>query len=218
VVGQQGLSGMGGFRRTVIDTLRGRSGYPLEIGCAGVIVSGLLSPSQDDSSMAQSGETAFDIYDSLSTHSSVNADLWIFMNGVNDGYSSFPGLYYCENTLDMMHLRNPKSEIYVINGLPLPRDTADALYTIDSTMRKNLLVFNRKLDSAVTARRTQWRARNENCVWLVNAFTALSSSAGDTTYNTAYFSDFIHPNQAGYEVLAKLILSTMNSAGSAFLQ
>jgi hypothetical protein len=177
----------------------------------------MLAPGQDDSCMAANGKQAFDIYDSLSLHPDVNADLWVFMNGVNDGYDRYPGWYYCVTSMDMMHSRNPKSEIYVINGLPLPHDTSDALYSVDSTARQNLVIFNHLLDSSVTQHRQLWRPRGDNGVWLVDANTPLSNP-NDSTYNPIYFSDFIHPNQLGYEYIARLILAAMRSAVSSLLK
>jgi hypothetical protein len=217
VVGMLGDAGRGGFRRSLVDTLRAQAGDPHAIGCEGAMVTGMLAPGQDDSCMAANGKQAFDIYDSLSLHPDVNADLWVFMNGVNDGYDRYPGWYYCVTSMDMMHSRNPKSEIYVINGLPLPHDTSDALYSVDSTTRQNLVTFNHLLDSSVTQRRQLWRTRGDNGVWLVDANTPLSNPS-DSTYNQIYFSDFIHPNQLGYEYIARLILAAMRSAGSSLLK
>jgi hypothetical protein len=217
VAGLLGDAGRGGFRRSLVDTLRAQAGDPHAIGCEGAMVTGMLAPGQDDSCMAANGKRTFDIYDSLSLHPEVNADLWVFMNGVNDGYNRYPGWYYCATSMDIMHSRNPKSEIYVINGLPLPHDTSDALYTVDSTTRQNLVIFNHLLDSSVTQRRQLWRSRGDYGVWLVDANTPLSNPA-DSTYNQVYFSDFIHPNQLGYEYIARLILAAMRSAGSVFVK
>jgi hypothetical protein len=217
VVGLEGDIVRGGFRRTVIDSLRGQAGYPSGIGCEGPLTSGLLKPGSDDSCMAQCERRAFDIYDTLFMYPDVNADLWIFMNGANDGYSRYPGWYYCQNTIDLMHSRNPHSEIYVINGLPLPPETGNTDTGVDLTTRKNLPVFNHLLDSSVTQRRNIWQTRGENGVWLVDAFAAMSNPA-DSSCNPVYFNDIFHPNQVGYEFMAQLILNTMKSAKSAFFK
>ncbi len=216
VTGLGGDAGRGGFRRSVIDSLRARAGYPHGIGCEGALTTGQLKPDDDDSCMARIGAMAFDIYDSLAMYPDVNADIWVFMNGVNDGYTRFPGFFYCQNTIDMMHSRNPNSEIYVINGLPLPHDTMDALYVIDSTDRKNLYTFNRALDSLAIQRCASWESQKQNGVWLVDAFSPLSLP--DSSYNPAYFYDFVHPNQSGYELMAQRIQSTMKSANSAYFR
>jgi hypothetical protein len=88
---------------------------------------------------------------------------------------------------------------------------------IDSMFKVNLPTFDRMLDSVVTDRRQKWTSRGETGVWLVDAYSALAALP-DSVQNPAYFADFLHPNQAGYDRLAAQILKTMHLAESSFLK
>jgi hypothetical protein len=221
MTGLCGTNGLGGIRRMVIDTLRANAGDDKKIWCEGPIKTQLLLPQKDDSCLAAGGRTCANIYDSMQAYPSTNADIWVYMNGANEGYE-FPTFNrywmqanYAALTIDSMHGRNPQSEIYVFNGLPFPRDTiADFNHRVDSVFKKNLPVFNRMLDSVVTLRRQTWQARGEAGAWLVNVFAAMAMP--DSFYNKIYFYDFLHPNQAGYDLMAGELFKAMRAASSSF--
>jgi nitrogen fixation-related uncharacterized protein len=224
VTGFGGTSGLGGFRRMIVDTLRAVAGLGERIKCEGPVFTTALLPASDDSCIAVVGKTSAQIYDSLENHSSTSADIWVYMCGVNEGYQ-FPLYYwpyglnnYAPATLDEMHNRNPQSEIYVINAIPFPKDTGgDFNEKADSMFKANLPGFNHMLDTAVTARRQTWLGRGEGGVWLVDAFDSLAKLP-DSTRDSVYFSDYLHPNQTGYNRLGRAILDAMRIAGSLFLK
>jgi|GEM_PF-2299690 len=223
VTGFDGTPGLGGFRRMVVDTLRAAAIIDKKVKCEGPLTTQNLLPVEDDSCLAVGGKTCAQIYDSLLDHPFTNADLWIYMCGVNEGYElptwGFDGMYFrLENfsavTLDSMHGRNPRSEIYVLNAVPFPADTiGDFNQGCDSIFKTNLPVFNRMLDSVVTLRRQQWGGG----VWLVDVFDTLALLP-DSVQNQIYFSDYLHPNQRGYDVMAGRIFKTMRSANSSFIK
>ncbi|HUI91831.1 MAG TPA: hypothetical protein VLX68_06235 [Chitinivibrionales bacterium] len=210
VTGMLGSPDSGGFRRMVIDTLRSLCPSKKLLRIVGPLCSHLLQPPEDDSSLAEGGRKAVDIFDSLFNHPSLNADAWVYMMGANDGYSYY-GWYYTMSTIDFMHARNPKGEIYVLNNLPMPHDTTDGVYTIDSVFRQNLNTFNRMLDSVVTDRRQTWLGSQEGGVWLVDVFTPMSMLPADSVYNPVYFSDFFHPNQKGYDLMGTKITQVIRA-------
>ena len=209
VTGMGGTADSGGFRRIVIDTLRSLTPSKKQLRIVGPLRSNILQPPEDDSSLAESGRKSVDIFDSLFNHPSLAADAWVYMMGANDGYSYY-GWYYTVATIDFMHGRNPKGEIFVLNALPLPHDTMDAVYTIDSVFRADLVTFNRMLDSAVTVRRQSWQSRQEGGAWMVDVYAPMALLP-DSSYNPVYFSDFIHPNQKGYTLMGNRIIQTIKA-------
>jgi hypothetical protein len=223
VTGFTSTPGTGGFRRMVIDTLRAANASNI-ITCSGPSTTGNLVPASDDSCNAVGGKTCANIFDSLYYHPSTNADLWFYFCGVNEGYQ-FPTFSWTVGmanfaaiTFDTMHARNPHSEIYVLNSLPFPPDTMGSFdVRADSMFKANLPVFSRMLDSVVTDRRQKWAARRETGIWLVNAYSALAALP-DSIWNPSYFSDYLHPNQVGYNRLAAEIFKTMRASGSSFLK
>lgn len=208
IAGTGGAPDSGGFRRMVIDSLRSNETAQKKLGCIGPLQTGLLKPAPDDSCLAVVGSTAFAMWDSL-VLSEVGADVWVYMIGVNEGYSDV-GKFYTKETLIYMHNRNPHGEMYVLNGLPFPHDTVQGSITIDSTVRSSLSAYNRYLDSVVTAYRQVWQGG----VWLVNAFAPMALA--DSTRNPAYFTDLLHPNQKGYGELGREILKTIRTNGSPY--
>jgi hypothetical protein len=224
IAGLFGESGKGGLRRMVTDTVRSKAVLPKRIGCEGPLTTQMLLPREDDSCLAVGGKTCAAIYDSMQFHPSSNADLWVYMCGVNEGYEFptpnrlFRWANYAVATIDSMHGRNPKSEIYVFNGIPFPADTNPPVYThrMDSIFTKNLPVFNHMLDSTVTARRQAWQEGGQGGIWLVNVFTPMSMP--DSHYNPAYYWDFLHPNQLGYDLMARELFKVMRAANSTFIK
>jgi lysophospholipase L1-like esterase len=208
IAGTGGAPDSGGFRRMVIDSLRSTEAAQKKLGCIGTLQTGLLKPAQDDSCLAVVGSIAFAIWDSL-VLSEVGADVWVYMIGVNEGYNDV-GRFYTKETLIYMHNKNPRGEIYVLNGLPFPHDTIQGTITIDSTVRSSLYAYNRYLDSVITAYRQVWQGG----VWLVNAFAPMALA--DSTRNPAYFYDLLHPNQKGYGVLGTEILKTIRTNSSLY--
>jgi hypothetical protein len=216
-------SGRGGMRRTVIDTLRANAGIGKRFWCEGPLFSSLLLPAQDDSCLAVGGKTSSDIYDSLRVYSATIADIWVYMNGANEGYR-FPTAdtkYGIQNyqlvTIDSMHARNPQAEIYVFNGLPFP-PAVDACFTqnLDTIYTVHLPIFNQMLDTAITHRCATWQGKGEAGVWLVDANTPMSLANG--FYNPAYFWDCQHPNQAGYDIMSRELFKVMRLAKSSFIK
>jgi hypothetical protein len=214
VTGLLGTPDSGGFRRIVIDTLRSLSPSKKQLRIVGPLISHVLQPPEDDSSLAETGRKCVDIFDSLFNHPSLAADAWVYMMGANDQYSYF-GWYYTVATIDFMHARNPQGEIFVLNALPLPHDTVDAVYTIDSLFRADLATFNRMLDSAVTVRRQSWQSRQEGGAWMVDVYAPMALLP-DSAYNPVYFSDFIHPNQKGYTLMGNRIVQTIKANTKIF--
>jgi PKD domain len=224
VTGLDGTYGLGGFRRMVVDTLRAAAGPGRRFKCEGPITTQNLLPVADDSCCAVIGKTCAAIFDSMQDHSLTNADIWVYMNGVNEAYEfpTYNRFWWRDNysaaTIDTMHGRNPAGEIYVLNALPFPKDTAgDFTYKCDSMFKANLPVFNRMLDSVITSRRQEWLSRGEGGVWLVDAFDSMAVLP-DSVSNPVYFFDYLHPNQSGYDRLGKVVLGTMRAAKSAFLK
>jgi lysophospholipase L1-like esterase len=214
VTGLGGAPDSGGFRRIVIDTLRSIFPEKKKLKFVGPLSTNTPALAGDDSCLAVIGRRCPDIFDSLLNHPNLTADAWVYMMGVNDGYS-YAGWYYALSTIDAMHDRNPKSEIYVLSVLPLPHDTSDAGYNIDAYFRTNLAWFNRKLDSTVTIRRQQWRNRKEGGIWMVDVFNPMAILP-DSVYNPVYFDDFIHPNQKGYTLMGNRIIGTIKANTEIF--
>jgi hypothetical protein len=228
ITGMGSTSGHGGLRRMIVDTLRANAGQSKKIGCEGPLTVPVLYsvlPAEDDSCLAVGGNTCGAIYDSMRIYGSTNADMWVYMNGVNDWYS-FPTNYYkygsgnyAVMSIDSMHARNPQSEIYVFNGLPFPKDTGFGFsHTLDSAFTKNLPVFNRMLDSTIKSRCLAWQGSGQGGVWLVDAFTPMSNP--DSHSNPVYFApnDFLHPNQQGYDLMTRELFKVMRAAKSSFIK
>jgi hypothetical protein len=227
MVGLGGDAGLGGLRSVVLDTLRANVDDKRKIWCEGPLNTppaypGML-PVEDDSCLAVTGRTSAAIYDSLRIYSSTAADMWVYMNGVNEWYM-FPTYYlkygygnYSILTIDSMHSRNPQGEIYVFNGLPFPADTNACLTrNLDTVFTNHLPLFNHMLDTAITHRRQTWQQKGEAGVWLVDVNTPLSMPDGH--YNPAYFWDCLHPNQAGYDLMANQLFNAMRQAKSTFIK
>ncbi len=224
VWGLNGTPGLGGFRKMVIDTLRAATRGARYVKCVGPVATGNLVPARDDSCEAVNGKTCADIFDSLYLYPSIKADLWIYLCGVNEGYQfptwtwSLGWANYAVETLDTMHARSPNSEIYVLNSLPFPADTAGQFTRrVDSIFKTNQPVFNRMLDSVVTDRNTTWAGAKQGGIRLVDVYAPMAELP-DSVCNPDYFSDFLHPNQAGYERVSAQIFKTMRAAASSFLK
>jgi hypothetical protein len=196
VEGAAGDNLHGGFRKTIIDSLRSRTGSFGRVRAIGDLVSGWLLPASDDSSIARSRLTAHQVHDSLLACPWANADYWVQMTGVNGNYN-YSEQTYTRAIMDTIYRRNPAGELYVLNGLPLP-DTLSVPPTIS-----DLYYFNSLLASIVDVRRNAGRS-----VFLVDAF-ALTSV--DSVFNDTLFADYLHPNQTGYERLAGGIWQKMIS-------
>jgi len=214
VTGMGGAPDSGGFRRIVIDTLRSAIREKKQLRIVGPLVSHTLQPPEEDSSLAEVGRKSIDIFDSLFDYQTLAADAWVYMMGVNDQYSWY-GWYYTAATIDYMHSRNPKGEIYVLSPLPLPHDTTGGGYNITSQFRSDLVSFNRMLDSAVTVKRQSWQGRQEGGVWMVDVYSPMALLP-DSAYNPVYFEDFIHPNQKGYTLMGNRIIQTIKANTKIF--
>jgi len=193
VTGLGGNAGKGGFRAQVLDTIRGHFGPHQVVNCVGPFVTGKLDDADDDSCHAVSGASSWELLDSLKIHPTVNADMWIFMVGVNGDYGYWER-YYTRQIVDTLLARNPESYAYVLNGLPFPD-------TVSSYRLSRLYAFNDMLDTLIANRQAQGLH-----VRLVDAYTAF---APDSSFNEALFFDEFHPNQSGYDVLAGEVLRVM---------
>ena len=187
----------GGFRKKVLITLRSSVGVNTRVKPTGPLITNLITPPSDDSCFAVSGYTAKNLW-GLMTNSfpTLNADTWVVMLGVNSGYS-YSELSYLMFILNQIHTNNPKAGIYVINGLPFVPS-----YGQDQ-------IFNGWLADTVAAKK--------KLNWSISNIDAFTKFAINDTPNPALFTHeppgaelgLIHPNQAGYDTLANLILRTM---------
>jgi lysophospholipase L1-like esterase len=118
------------------------------------------------------------------------------MIGVNGDSYGYWERRYTPELIDTIHARNTNSYMYVLNGLPYPNNT-------DPLIVNQLYSFNEMLDSIVAFKLASgWNIR------LVDAFSAL---APDSVFNPVLFYDNLHPNEAGYEILAQEILNVMKN-------
>jgi len=221
VTGTGGSLDSGGFRRIVIDSLKSLLSQDKKLKMVGPYFSGILKPYQEDSSLAIPSKTAYHIYDSLFNNPYLTADAWVYMIGVNGGYTNYEW-WYTVATIDLMHKRNPKSEIYVLTPIPLPRDTSDTYYTITNDLRHSLTIFSQQLDSAVLERNKNWLSKEEGGIWMVDVFTPLADTINfnikDSVYNPIYYNDLIHPNQLGYNVMGKEIIKVIKANTRVFVK
>jgi lysophospholipase L1-like esterase len=130
------------------------------------------------------------IYDSLYAYSDLNSDIWVLTIGVNGDYYTQTERLHTAQLINEMIRRNPRGTICVLNGLPLPDTTAQE--RIDRLYSYNQLVAD------IAAHR---RSRGYD-VRLVDAFHTL---APDSVFNPDYMVDHLHPNAAGYDLLAREI-------------
>jgi hypothetical protein len=187
----------GGFRKKVLTTLRSSVAVNTRVKPTGPLVTNLITPPSDDSCFAVTGYTAKNLWTLMAnSFPNLNADTWVVMLGVNGGYY-YSELYYLMFILDQIHSNNPQAGIYVINGLPFVPS-----YGQDQ-------IFNGWLADTIAAKKKlNWNISN------IDAFTKF---AINDTPNPALFTHeapgaelgLIHPNQAGYDTLANLILRTM---------
>jgi hypothetical protein len=186
-------SGTGGFRKKVLSGLRSSFGGNAKVKPIGPLLTAFMGQSPDDSCFAVGGYTAKELW-ILMTNSfpTLNADMWVIMLGVNGGYSSIE-LNSLMNIINAVHANNSKAGIYVINGLPYaPLSGQDQL-------------FNGWLSDSITAKKS--------LAWKISNIDAYHKFAVNNAPNPALFAQespaLVHPNQAGYDTLANLILSTM---------
>ena len=186
-------SGSGGFRKKVLSGLRSSFGNDAKVKAVGPLVTNFMAKSPDDSCFAVGGYTAKDLYLLMeNSFPALNADLWVIMLGINGNYNSTE-LRSLMNILNAVHANNSQAGIYVINGLPYaPLSGQDQ-------------VFNAWLSDSIAAKK--------NLSWKISCIDAYHKFALDDYPNPALFTPespaMMHPNQAGYDTLANLILSTM---------
>jgi lysophospholipase L1-like esterase len=183
----------------VLDSLR--VGYPdkAAIKAVGPLTTNTtfatyLLPAEDDFSLAQGGTQAIDILIDLMSTPSLSADIWVLMIGVNGLTETDP--YYTPVLIDSMHARNPKAYLYVLNALPLPDSVgSDALEALGS--------FNGMLAAEIAQRKSRgWN------IYPVDAFSAI---APDSVFPTSLMTDFVHPNQAGYDKIGAELVRVMRA-------
>jgi lysophospholipase L1-like esterase len=71
------------------------------------------------------------------------------------------------------------------------------------------------LDSAVTAKRQSWQARQEGGVWMVDVYSPMALLP-DSAYNPVFFYDFIHPDQKGYTLMGNKIVQAIKANTKIF--
>jgi lysophospholipase L1-like esterase len=203
VAGYQGNNISGGFREGVLDSIRAHLGPYERAKAVGPVTPPYMAPTNiDDSCLALSAATGFEVWQSLSAISTqLTADVWVLMTGVNDNYAPV-GLTYAVMMMDIMHSRNPNSRIYVLNGVVRPnadynQSFVDGDYWLPS--------FNQGLADSIQAQNAAGTA-----IFQVNADSALCP--GDTFSPTYMPADSLHPDQPGYDTLAKCIYSVMRSS------
>jgi hypothetical protein len=199
VVGMCGDGIMGGFRGGVLDSLRKTLGTYERLKVVGPYTTSYMSRSAtDDSCMAVSGTTAREIYLMFAFDQvNLNADIWVFMIGVNGSYS-YIEWGYATNIIDCIISRNLQSRVYIVNGCPLPGSSLVEYY---------LPYFNQALVDTAESR----NARGAH-VSVVDYNTAMTMPDGQL--DTTLFSppDYIHPKQLGYNKLRDWIYSAMTKS------
>lgn len=197
IAGDGGDGKKGGFRADVLAALRKPNVSAKCVQPIGPLFTGFIKNSSDDSCFALSGSFAPMMY-TLMTQSFplLNADFWVFMIGVNKTYNNAESQYTI-SMIDEIHRRNPNAGIYVLNGLPYfdyySWAYQDRVHAYNSTLA----------DSAAARRSKGWR------IWVVDAFSLFAQK--DSTLNPDYSVDGIHPNQAGYDLIGKAVIDTMQA-------
>jgi hypothetical protein len=201
VAGFGGDNASGGFRTKVLSTLRERMGGKVKVKPVGPATTGLMSEIADDSCLAVASYKAKDIWLLMkNAFASLNADSWVVMLGVNGGYTIDGNEFFSLiSIIDNIHTRNPKAATYVINALPYKNSASpDTL-------------FNRKLADSISVRKKRDSTWN---IWDIDAFKAfaINDTTNPALFDTTGFGSgtkLLHPNQAGYDTLAKILLDTM---------
>ena len=195
ISGDGGDSVHGGFRANILTALRKQKISSKCVQPVGPLCPGHMGIRTDDSCFAISGSFASIMYPMLiQGFPQLNADLWVFMIGVNKAYDSGESQGTI-NLINEAHRRNPQAGIYVLNGLPYPD-------YYSSGYQDRVHSYNSMLVDSMAVRRSQgWR------VWVVDAFSQVMQS--DSTFDYTYTADGIHPNQAGYDLIGKAIIDTM---------
>lgn len=197
ITGEGGDGTQGGFRAEVLAALRKPKTSVKCIQPVGPLCTGLMSDKPDDSCFAVGGSFAVMMYTMMTqSFPLLTADFWVFMIGVNKSFDSNESQYTI-SLLDEIHRRNPKAGMYVLNGLPYANYYSWAY-------QDRVHAYNSMLADSVAARRSQgWR------IWIVDAFSLFVQS--DSTLNPAYSVDGIHPTQAGYDLIGKAVIDTMQA-------
>jgi lysophospholipase L1-like esterase len=193
----------GGFRCGVLDSLRAHLGPYERVKAVGPVTPALMGAARmiDDSCLGLPGATGPTVYQALSTIATqMTADVWVLMTGVNDGYNP-TGLTAAIEIIDLMHQRNPNSRIYALDALPRPSTDCTATYFINS--------FNQGLADTI-----QVRQAAGTHVSMVEVDSLLCPHG---IFTPAMLPDSLHPNQAGYDLLAKAIYATMKSSNPPVL-
>ena len=197
ISGDGGDTVKGGFRANVLAALRKPKIAAKCFQPIGPFCTKNMGKTSDDSCFAISGSFASIMYTMLTQgFPQLNADLWVLMIGVNKNFDSGESQGTI-SLLDEVHRRNPQARMYVINGLPYPN-----WYSYAFLDRVN--AYNTMLTDTLAVRRSQgWK------IWVVDAFSLFALS--DSTLNLTYSDDGIHPNQAGYDLISKAIIDTMQA-------
>jgi hypothetical protein len=197
VAGYGGNDSVGGFRGGLLDSLRKTLRPTACLKAVGTRLTPHMSRSSvDDSSLAISATKAFDIYTLLNSEAAaLSADLWVLLIGCNGEFNSTER-YYANLIMDIMVNRNSDARIYVLNSPPL-----DTMFTVHAA---NLPGFNQFIADSVAAK----AARGAH-TYLVDAYSTLTVNG---KYNKPWYSDYVHPNQTGYNRLSNAIYTIMKSS------
>lgn len=189
----------GGTRKTILRDMRAH--YSGHVKSVGPLLTGWMDRKEDDSCFALSSSTAGQMMGLLVGCADLNADTWIIMEGINAGYTATE-LSGVMNLIQEAHRRNPSAAIYVLGGMPYPDVPDPGYYDRWYYYRGSLGVFNAVLQDTAQSKSGQgWD------IHYVNVYDGFMTS--DSTRNAAWFADEIHPNQTGYEVIARTILDSM---------
>lgn len=196
VAGLLGDNNNGGFRAGVIRGLRDSLGKMERLRSIGPLIDNLMSLyPQDDSSFALSGSVGREMFSMLNYgFHDLSADIWVLMMGANNSYNNSE-LLSTIGMMDLMYSRNHNARIYILNNPPCP--DLSQYYQVNY----NLSVFNNALLDTIADR----TAKGYH-VFLVDAYTLLTKNG---EYDSTYFSDLVHPNQTGYDLLGQEILRIM---------
>lgn len=197
VTGLAGDGINGGFRYGVLTGLREDVPEGERIRAVGPLVTDnlMIDYPADDSCFAISGSFAREMLLLMDhAYQELTADIWVLMLGVNGSFSDIE----LNSTLSMMQRmlsRNPAANIYVLTSPPFSGVRPVQRDYYNSGVRDSVAqLFS-----------------DGSAVFLVEADSLLSNVA-NTVVNPAYFFDDVHPNQAGYDLLAEEILDVMKNS------
>ena len=181
----------GGFRAGVLKGLRDSLGRYERVRPVGPFITAYMPQTpQDDSCFAVSGSYAREMYLLMEqAYPELTADIWVLMFGVN---GSFGGVEIAATSamIRTIFSRNPAARLYALTSPPY--------VSLSLVLYRN---YNRNV-------------RDTIAFWAADGFAG-SVVEADSLLSDGYeiydslFSDDVHPNQAGYDLLRDRILENM---------